>query len=392
MSMDFPIRDKTAIAGIGWTEFSKDSGTTVLNLAAEASLNAIADAGLSARDIDGIITFYWTPDTVMPYQLAEALGISECNFEVHCALGGGWPCGAIAAAAMAVYAGVCKNVLVYRAMNGRSGLRTSLRHRPTDGPNQYTIPYGVAHAAANFGHFASAHMARYGTTSIDFAHQAVTERRHAMLNRKAMMRSPMTIEDHQNSRWIVYPLRLFDCCLETDGAVAVVVTTLERARDMRQMPVSIMSMHGAAAAAPQPWETYGATAAPRLYANAGIEPKDVSFAELYDPFTSMCMLHMEDFGLVPKGQVGTWVREGRSGLDGDVPVNTHGGLLSEGYIQGLNHVVEAVQQLRPGGVVDDLCEGPHTYDRSTCRQLRDPQIALVCGEAGGSSLLLRRAG
>lgn len=137
------------------------------------------------------------------------------------------------------------------------------------------------------------------------------------------------------------------------------------------------------------WETNGVYLAPRLYKGAGITPKDVSFAELYDPFTFMCMVHMEDFGLVPKGEVGAWVREGHNGLDGDVPVNTHGGLMSEAHIHGLNHVVEAVQQLRPEGVVDDLCNGPHTYDRSVCRQVHNPQIALVCGEGGGSGLLLR---
>jgi acetyl-CoA acetyltransferase len=389
--MSYPIRDKTAIAGIGWTRFSNKSDTTVLNLAAEASLNAINDAGLRPSDIDGVITFFWTPDTVTPHQVVETLGIKECNFEIHSQLGGGWPCGAVAAAAMAVFSGVCKNVLVYRAMNGRSGFRTNQRKRPATGPHQFSIPYGVAHAAANFGHYATAHMARYGTTTQDFAHLAVTQRRHALLNKKAAMSSPLTIEQHQNSRWIVYPLRLFDCCLETDGAVALVVTTLERARDLPHAPISIMAMLGGAAPPPHPWATNGLVAAPKLYADAGIVPKDVSFAELYDPFTSMCMLHMEDFGLVPKGEVGAWVREGLNGLDGAVPVNTHGGLLSEGYIQGLNHVIEAVQQLRPGGVVDDHCVGGHTFDRATCRQVRNPEIALVCGEAGGSSILLRRA-
>jgi len=116
----------------------------------------------------------------------------------------------------------------------------------------------------------------------------------------------------------------------------------------------------------------------------------VSIAELYDPFTGMCMLHIEDFGLVPKGEVGAWVTAGQNGLDGETPVNTHGGLLSEGHMMGLNHVVEAVQQLRPHGVVDDLCDGPHTYDRTTCRQVRDPEIALLCGEGGGSGMLLRK--
>jgi acetyl-CoA acetyltransferase len=214
-----------------------------------------------------------------------------------------------------------------------------------------------------------------------------------MLNEKAIMRQPMTLEDHQSSRWVVYPFRLLDCCLDSDNAVALVVTSAERARDMKQAPVYVMSAVGGSAAHEhrELWETHGAKAAPHLYGGAGITPRDVDVAELYDPFTFMCMTHMEDFGLVPKGEVGGWVREGQNGLDGKVPVNTHGGLLSEAYVQGLNHVVEAVQQLRPGGVADDLCQGAHTYDRSECRQVRDPNIALCCGEGGESSLLLRRA-
>lgn len=383
------IKDKTAIAGIGWTAFSRNSGTTVLNLAGEASLHAIQDAGLSVRDIDGVVTYFWVPDTPTPREMVEALGIEKCNFEMHAQLGGGWSCGAITTAAMAVHSGICKNVLVYRAMNGHSGQRMGRVVRPSNGPLQFSAPYGVTHAAANFGHYATAHMARFGTTTLDFAHVAVMQRKHAMLNQKAVMRQPMTIEDHQNSRMVVYPFRLLDCCLETDGAVALVVTSAERARDMKQSPVYIMSSIAGTAPFPSLWETNGVLAAPELYGGAGITPQDVDVAELYDPFTGMCLLHMEDFGLVPKGEAGAWVQAGKHGLDGEVPVNTHGGLLSEVYLQGLNHVVEAVQQLRPGGVIDDLCEGPHTYDRSTCRQVRDPKIALCCGEGGQSSVLLR---
>ena len=139
-----------------------------------------------------------------------------------------------------------------------------------------------------------------------------------------------------------------------------------------------------------PWETNGVHGAPRLYEGASVTAKDVDFTELYDPFTGMCLLHMEDFGLVEKGSGGAWVRAGKNGLDGETPVNTHGGLLSEAHIHGLNHVIEAVQQLRPEGVVDDLCDGAHSYDRSVCRQVRAPEIGLVCGEGGASSLLLRR--
>jgi acetyl-CoA acetyltransferase len=389
---ELPIKDKTAIAGIGWSTFSRNSGTTVMNLAARASLMAIDDAGLKPTDIDGIVTYFWRPDTPGPRELAIALGLERCNYELFAQLGGGWACAAVMSAAMAVHAGICKNVLVFRAMNGRSERRpTRAAAAESGGAAQFTAPYGVVHAAASFGNYATAHMARFGTTTRDFAHLAVTQRKHASLNKKAMMREPMSIADHQNSRWIVYPFRLLDCCLDSDGAVALVVTSAERARDMRQAPVYIMSAMGGSEPFPDPWTTYAAVAGPQLYEGASITPEDVDLAELYDPFTFMCMLHMEDFGLVPKGEVGSWVRAGHNGLDGVVPVNTHGGLLSEAYIQGLNHVVEAVQQLRAGGVVDDLCEGLHTYDRTKCRQVRNAQIALCCGEGGQSSLLLRRA-
>jgi acetyl-CoA acetyltransferase len=168
------------------------------------------------------------------------------------------------------------------------------------------------------------------------------------------------------------------------------VTSLDRARDLPHAPVSIMAAMGGSLPPAHAWETHAVRAAPALYAGAGITSSDVDLAELYDPFTGMCLLHMEGFGLAPAGEGAAWVRAGQSGLDGQTPVNTHGGLLSEAYIHGLNHVVEAVQQLRPGGVVDDFCDGPHDYDRAHCRQVRDAEIGLVCAEAGDSSLILRR--
>lgn len=138
------------------------------------------------------------------------------------------------------------------------------------------------------------------------------------------------------------------------------------------------------------WQTHAERAAPQLYRQAGVTVADIDLAELYDPFTGMCLLHIEGFGLAPPGEGAAWVREGNSSLDGSLPVNTHGGLLSEGYLQGLNHVVEAVQQLRSTGVADDFCRGPHTFDRTSCRQVRGAKMALVCGEAGHSALLLHR--
>jgi acetyl-CoA acetyltransferase len=385
------IKDRTAIVGIGWTAFTAQSGTTVANLAAEASLNAIADAGIDKNVIDGVVTYCFLNDTFDGRQLATTLGLEQCNFVVNERLGGGWACSAIATAAMAVHAGLCNAVLVFRAMNGRSE-RPALDPQRTQaiGQRQWTAPFGVYHAADTFGPYVTAHMARYGTTSEDLGQVAVLQRKHALLNRKAMMKKSLTIEDHQASPWLSYPFRVLDTCLTSDGAVALIVTSAERARDLRQAPIAIMAALGGTLPPPRPWETNAVRAAPRLYEGGGITPTDIDLAELYDPFTGMCLLHLEGFRLAGPGEGAAAIRAGQHGLDGRVPINTHGGLLSEGYVHGLNHVVEAVQQLRPGGVVDDLCTGDHDFDREHCRQVRDPEIGLVCAEAGDSSLLLRR--
>lgn len=389
-----PIKDKTAIVGIGWTAFTRKSGVSTLSLAGEASLKAVADAGLQVQDIDGVVSyFHRRPETQITRDLVRALGLKKCNFQLYSDGGGGWNCGAVLAGAMLVHAGICQNVLVFKAHNRYSEGRAARAERAHDvtGVDQFSVPFGAHHAAASFGPHATAHMARYGTTTMDFAHLAVTQRDHAILNKKAMMRKSITTGDHQNSRWIIYPFRLLDCCQETDGAVALVITSADRARDLKHSPVYIMSGMGGSGKTAGLWETNGVNSAPLLYEGGDITPRDVSIAELYDPFTFMCMTHIEDFGLVKKGEIGGWITAGHNRLDGELPVNTHGGLLSEGHIHGLNHFVEAVQQLRPEGVVDDLCDGPHTYNRSICRQARNPEIALVCGETGGSSMLLRRA-
>jgi acetyl-CoA acetyltransferase len=339
------------------------------------------------------VTFFHNQDTIAPRQLVQALGLEDCSFQIMSSLGGGWACAAIAAAAMAIHAGLCRNVLVFRAMKGRSE-----RTRPARiaaGEEQWSRPFGISHAAARFGPHVTAHMHRYGTTSLDFAHLAVTQRGHARLNRKSMMTDPMTIDDHQASPWIIYPFRLLDCCIRSDGAVAVVVSAADRARDSRHGPVHIRSVMGGTVGNQHGtlhtdglWELYAHRAARKLYAAGGLSPEDVDVAELYDPFTGICLMHIEGFGLTDRGGAAARVRDGDTGLDGPIPVNTHGGLLSEAYMHGLGHVVEAVQQLRPGGVVDDFCEGPHDYDRAHCRQVRDAEVALVCGECGDSSLLL----
>jgi acetyl-CoA acetyltransferase len=381
------LMDRTAIVGIGWTEFSKASGRPVLDLAAEASLRALDDAGLKPAVIDGLVTSSWNFDSVAPDPLAHALGITDCHFQLFDCGGGRTTCAVVGAAAAAVHAGLCDYALVYRAGNDRSERQSATRVR-----RLHDEWYGEMHAAIVFGPHVTAYMARYGTTSIDFAHVAVTQRRNALLNPKAMMRAPITVEDHQNSPWIIEPFRLLDCCLQTDGAVALVITSIERAHDTRHSGVPIVGVVGGSSPAYRPlWEINAPKAAAWLYQQAGITVDDIDFAELYDPFTGMCLMHIEGFGLTGPGEAGAWVRDGQSGLDGSVPVNTHGGLLSEGHVSGYNHVVEAVQQLRPHGVADDVCQGEHDYDRAHCRQVKDARVGLVCGENGESALLLRRA-
>ncbi len=389
-----PLKDRTAITGVGWSAFTKASGTTPMGLAAQASLNAIDDAGLSVKDIDGIVTFRYgraPRSEVYPEELMHAIGIEDLSYQVFSNLGGSEPCSVVTTAATAVLAGVCKNVLVFYSGNGRSERLSSLRDMPMGvaGARQLEYAYGAVNAATLFGRPVMAHMAKYGTTNLDMAHVAVSQRQHAMLNTKAMMRKPLTVEEHQASPWIVHPFRLFDTCLQSDGAVALVISSAEQARDLRQAPVYIMAASGSADTRSIPWETGCQKASSKLYAAAGITSQDVDLAELYDPFTGICLLHIEGFGLAPKGEGAAWVKDGNNGLDGSTPVNTHGGLLSEAHIHGLNAIAEAVQQLRPSGVVDDLCEGSHDYDRSRCRQVRNPRIGLVCGESGASALLLR---
>jgi len=387
------ISDRTAITGIGWTAFTRSAGRSVLGLATEASLRAVDDAGLRVGDIDGVVTFFHNQDTIAPRQLVQALGLEDCSFQVMNALGGGWACAAVATASMAIHAGLCRNVLVFRAMKGRSESNKPARIAPSE--EQWSRPFGISHAAARFGPHVTAHMARYGTTSLDFGHLAVSQREHARLNRKSMMTDPMTLDDHQASPWVIHPFRLLDCCIRSDGAIAIIVSAADRARDSRHGPVHIRSMMGGTLGhqhgtlhAPGLWELYAHRAAEKLYAGGGLSPADVDLAELYDPFTGICLMHMEGFGLAGPGEAAARVRAGDTGLDGAIPVNTHGGLLSEAYIHGLGHVVEAVQQLRPGGVIDDFCDGAHDYDRTHCRQVRDAKVALVCGECGDSSLLL----
>lgn len=352
---------KAAIAGIGATEFSKNSGRSELRLAVEATLDALAEAGIDPADVDGMSTY--TMDNNPEIELFRAIGGRELKFFSRTHYGGGAACAPILHAAMAVASGVAEVVVCYRAMNERSQYRFGTGHTPPPMPTAETahfgwyVPFGLISPASWVAMQAQRYMYDHGATSEDFGRVSVVARDHAATNPKAWFYGqPITLHDHQQSRWIVEPLHLLDCCQESDGAVAVVVTTLERARRLRQPPVVIRAAAQGAGDDSQMMTSYYRRdigrisemniVAEQLYAQAGIGPRDVQAAILYDHFTPFVLPQLEAFGFAKEGQAKDFIREGNIGRGGRLPVNTHGGQLGEAYIHGLNGVSEGVRLAR----------------------------------------------
>lgn len=374
-----------AIAGIGQTEYSKRSGRTELSLACEAIKAALADAGLKTDDVDGVVRYDW--DSVDELQLATTLGFRNLSWMTQAGDGGPAGNATIAHATAAIQAGMAETVVVYRSLNGRSGARIGQAGGSGNeilGSDAFQIPWGMVAPVTQFGQFARRHMIEYGTTSEQFGAVAVTMREHAAGNPNAIMREPISLEDHQSSRMIADPLRLLDCCIESDGACAVVVTTAERAADGPKPPVRVLG--GAQASGP------GGTSAifrpdldrseaefcaADLYRRTGLGPGDVDAVMIYDHFTPFVIIALEAFGFCPRGEGGGFVEGGRISYRGELPVNTHGGNLSEAYLQGLSHVVEAVRQIRG--------EAANQLERAD-------MILSCCASAGTSSALLLGTG
>ncbi|WP_433326458.1 thiolase C-terminal domain-containing protein [Spirillospora sp. CA-294931] len=379
------FRDRTAIAGVGYTPFSRDSGVSTLTLAARAIRAALDDAGLTVADVDALAT-HRVGDSVPPWVVAPALGVPAVTWYLDQFGGGSVSHSVVAQAAMAVAAGVARTVVCYRAVNARSETRMG-RAQGAAFDVQYQAPYGYFAPPQQFAMAARAHMNAYGTTHEQLGRIAVRQRAHAAKNERALKREPITLDEYLASRWIAEPLRLLDCCLETDGACAVVVTSRERARDLRRPPVLISgaawgggdSLFSGAGSAPgratDLTVTEAARLAPRLYAMAGAGPEDIDVAELYDCFTYSVLVQLEDYGFCVKGEGGAYVESG------GLPVNTHGGFLSEGYVHGINHIAEAVAQLR--GTAGD-------------RQVPGAEVALSTAQPGyvlaGTSALVLRSG
>jgi acetyl-CoA acetyltransferase len=356
------LSGKAAIAGIGATEFSKDSGRSELQLSVEATLGALADAGLEPADVDGLVTF--TMDSSSEIALARELGIPELRFFSRINFGGGAACGTVLHAAMAVVTGVADVVVCYRGFNERSGQRfgqvstAANAQVNTNGlDNAWTYPMGLGTPAATVAMAARRYMHDYAATSEDFGRVAVADRKHAATNPNAFFAGkPITLEDHQASRMIADPLHLLDCCQESDGAVAVVVTTTERARDLAQPPALITAASQGSGPDQFVMTSYYrddvgglpemGVVGRGLWRQSGLTAQDMDTAVLYDHFTPYVLMQLEELGFCARGEAKDFIADGAIELGGRLPLNTHGGQLGEAYIHGMNGIAEGVRQVR----------------------------------------------
>ncbi|EPH45993.1 lipid-transfer protein [Streptomyces aurantiacus] len=345
---------RAAIAGIGATEFSKDSGRSELKLAVEAVRSALDDAGLRPADVDGLVTF--TMDTSPEITVAQAAGMGELSFFSRVHYGGGAACATLQQAALAVATGVAEVVVCYRAFNERSGRRfgSGVQRREPSAEGAalgWSLPFGLLTPASWVAMAAQRYLYAYGLTPEVFGHVSVTDRKYAATNPAAYFYGkPITLEDHAASRWIVEPLRLLDCCQETDGGQAVVVTSVERARDLPHPPAVIAAAaQGAGRAQEQMTSFYRddltglpemGVVARQLWRTSGLTPDDVDVGILYDHFTPFVLMQLEEFGFCGPGEAAEFVAKER------LPLNTHGGQLGEAYLHGMNGVAEAVRQVR----------------------------------------------
>jgi len=368
---------RACIVGVGETPYAKRGGSAEREyvLALRAILAAVADAGLAPADVDGLAPF--SDERSNPWTLSGDLGLAELRFASLTAIpGGGGGCGALIEAAMAVETGQAETVVVYRSLCQGQFARIGRMMAPrldddgppalaeaameTDALSAFTAPFGVLGPSIMFALPMRRHIEVYGTTTEQLGHVAVTQRAYAARNPRSVMGAvPLTLEDHQASRMVADPYRLFDCCLETDGACAVVVTTAERAADLAQPAVVVLAgtegtdgghLGGPMANAGTTADDYttggGRSVARRLFAMAGVTPADVDVAQLYDNFSGQVLFGLEDFGFCDPGESGPLAASGALGPGGSLPTNTAGGNLSEAYMQGLNHVIEGVRQLR----------------------------------------------
>ncbi len=372
MSRRNTLGGKAAIVGIGATEFSKDSGRSEMSLACEAVVAALADAGLRPSDVDGFACF--GPENNPEIEIARHTGMNELTFFARVHYGGGAACATVHQAAMAVATGAADVVVCYRAFNERSGRRfgAGVQDIPTAataerGQFSWYSPMGLLTPAAWVAMVAKRYMHVYGATSEDFGRVAVADRRHAANNPKAWFHNqPITLEQHQASRWIAEPLHLLDCCQETDGAQALVVTSAGRARDLANKAAIVVAVAQGAGVDQHVMTSFYrddiaqlpemGVVARQLWEGSGLQPADIQTAVLYDHFTPYVLMQLEEFGFCARGEGKDFVRDARIEIGGALPLNTHGGQLGEAYIHGMNGIAEGVRQIRGTSVnpVDDV--------------------------------------
>ena len=382
------LRDKACVTGIGETAYMRGSPKTAFELQIESSLKAIADAGLTPKDIDGIIPIGLISGTADDF--IDNFGLPDLRFSALIPHGGASPAMALQCAAAAVAGGVCNHVLITFGRNvsaaaNKAGARIHAMpqfHFVTE----FEYATGNIAPAQLYAPMARRHMELYGTTVEQFGEVAVACREHALLNDNAVMKKPITLEDHRNSRMIADPFRLLDCSLESDGGAAVVVSAAERAGDLRHRKVYISGVAtghpdspGAITQRPDMTSLGIGKAAPRAFQMAGVTPADIQVAEIYDCFTYAVIRQLEDMGFCAKGEGGPFVQGGRLKLGGALPTNTHGGLLSQAHVWGLNHIVELVRQLRGD---------------AGRAQVKDVELGLVTGygDMGDGALAIMRRG
>jgi acetyl-CoA acetyltransferase len=354
------LKDRAAIVGVGQLPFSKDIGRTEDVTALEASLLALEDAGLAPSDIDGMTK--WSIQLTSENVIARNLGVPNLRFFGEVGYGGGGGCGVVGHAAAAIAAGMARCVLVYRSRNRGSGGRpwagTSRERDQSLGETNETAfyaPYGFVRPADQVAMFTRRFLHEHGYTTDHLGWVAVAMRRHAVNNPVAMMRTPITMDDYRKARFISEPLRLFDCCLETDGAAAVIVCDAHMARDLKQKPAYIMA--AAQGMGPRNFtmnnffkdpflESPGAYAAKDIWRMSGVEPKDVPVAQLYDAFSTLVLASLEEYGFCKPGEAGDFVADHGLEIGGRLPTNTSGGSLSEAYVHGINLIIEATRQIR----------------------------------------------
>ena len=335
--------NSVAIAGIGETDYSRDSGRTELALSLQAILAALADAGIEPRDVDGLMK--WRVDTSTEAEVAANLGIPDLAWWGEINQAGNVGAALVAHAAAAIHSGLANVIVIYRGVNGRSGRRYGrgdVTGQGGRGTGAFTEPYGLLTPQHGLAMVARRRMHETGITSQHFGMQAVAQRRHANRNPRATFHErTLSLDEHQASRLIVDPFHLFDCCLETDGGGALVLMSADRARELARPPVLIRAAVQAGPGLGSP----AGRAATRLFDMAGIARDDVDVVQIYDHFGPFVLFALEDYGFVE--DAGRFVEDGGTDWDGGrLPVNTSGGHLSEAYLQGINHLIEATRQVR----------------------------------------------